>query len=100
MQNADDAAAERPIGYKGLGFKAVLDICESVFIYSGKLHVKFDRNASRQILHQYGFGQLDEVPVLRLPSLIPDDRVNKETWQLLTQLRHGHCSAVEDGQDS
>ncbi len=26
MQNADDTVAERPIGYKGLGFKAVLDI--------------------------------------------------------------------------
>lgn len=85
MQNADDAAAERPIGYKGLGFKAVLDICESVFIYSGKLHVKFDRNASQQILHQHGFTKLVEVPVLRLPFLISGDQVNEETRQLLTQ---------------
>ncbi len=85
MQNADDTVAERPIGYKGLGFKAVLDICESVFIYSGHLHVKFDRNASLRILYQNGFDRLDEVPVLRIPSLIPDDRVNEEIQQLLTQ---------------
>ena len=92
MQNADDAAAERPIGYKGLGFKAVLDVCETVFIYSGQLHVKFDRNVSRQILHKHGFAHLDEVPVLRLPSLIPDSRDNKEA-RLCRRRLFGHWIA-------
>ena len=85
MQNADDAAAEKPIGYKGLGFKAVLDVCESVFIYSGHLRVQFDRNASREILQKHAFGELEEVPVLRFPFWIPGGQETDEVRQLLTQ---------------
>lgn len=69
MQNADDAAAAMPIGYKGLGFKAVLDICESVRIRSGFLRVRFDREESRKALLASNLPIQADVPVLRLPFL-------------------------------
>ncbi len=72
LQNADDAAAEKPIGYKGLGFKAVLDISDHVRIRSGHLRVCFDLEESRQALLTAGLPNRDEVPVLRLPFW--DDR--------------------------
>lgn len=67
LQNADDAAATDPIGYKGLGFKAVLDIGEHVRIRSGNLRVRFNREESRKALREAGLQVGDEVPVLRLP---------------------------------
>ncbi len=67
MQNADDAAASVAIGYKGLGFKSVLDICEAARIYSGHLRVRFDREATRQALQEKSISFQDEVPALRLP---------------------------------
>lgn len=67
LQNADDAAAEESIGYKGLGFKAVLDISEHVRIESGHLRVRFDREESRKALLEWNLPYLGEVPVLRLP---------------------------------
>ncbi|MBI4026368.1 MAG: HNH endonuclease [Verrucomicrobia bacterium] len=67
MQNADDAAATERIGYKGLGFKSVLDVCESARIYSGWLRVRFDREESKRALREKGLTKLTEVPVLRLP---------------------------------
>ncbi len=72
LQNADDAAAEKPIGYKGLGFKAVLDISDHVQIRSGHLRVRFDLEESRQALLKADLPIRDEVPVLRLPFW--DDR--------------------------
>ena len=69
MQNADDAAAATPIGYKGLGFKAVLDICESVRIRSGFLRVRFDREDSRKAILASRLPIQSDVPVLRLPFL-------------------------------
>jgi hypothetical protein len=65
MQNADDAAATVRIGYKGLGFKSVLDIAESARIYSSFLRVAFDRERSKQVLQE--ITSVTEVPVLRLP---------------------------------
>jgi hypothetical protein len=73
MQNADDAAATARIGYKGLGFKSVLDVCESARIYSGCLRVRFDRAESERALHEAGLTELTEVPVLRLPFWIRGD---------------------------
>jgi hypothetical protein len=67
LQNADDAAADDPIGYKGLGFKAVLDIADQVRIRSGHLQVRFDREESRKALLKAGLPAQGEVPVLRLP---------------------------------
>jgi hypothetical protein len=67
MQNADDAAAGKAIGYKGLGFKAVLDVSEMVQIKSGHMQIRFDREKSRKALVDANLPADREVPVLRLP---------------------------------
>ncbi len=68
LQNADDAAAsDDPIGYKGLGFKAVLDVAAHVRIRSGHLKVRFDRRESQEAVRAAGLQEVDEIPVLRLP---------------------------------
>lgn len=67
MQNADDAAGAQPIGYKGLGFKAVLDVADRAQIQSGYLRVRFDREESRASIRQAQLPHNHEVPVLRLP---------------------------------
>lgn len=67
MQNADDALGEEPIGYKGLGFKSVLNISSCPRIHSGFLHCGFDKQKSWSLLKRSGLRPLKETPVLRLP---------------------------------
>ena len=40
LQNAVDASRETPIGYKGLGFRSVLNLTDAPEIHSGHLHVR------------------------------------------------------------
>ncbi len=68
LQNAHDAAASRQIGAKGVGFKAVLNVCKGVRIYSGPLHCCFDYERSREELNGVGLIRNSEpVPLMRLP---------------------------------
>jgi len=68
MQNAHDAAGDKPVGYKGLGFKAVLSISKMPSIHSGYLHCKFDPEGCFKVLQDEDITVEDsEVPVLRLP---------------------------------
>ena len=73
MQNADDAAADKPIGYKGLGFKAVLDVADRVQISSRFLRVRFDREETRAAICSTQLPQNHEIPVLRLPFSDSDE---------------------------
>lgn len=68
LQNAHDAIAAKPIGSKGVGFKAVLNICDGPRIHSGPLHCSFDQALSRSEFRNSGL--LDgngRAPVMRLP---------------------------------
>jgi hypothetical protein len=68
LQNAHDAIAAEPIGSKGVGFKAVLNVCEGPRIHSGALHCGFDRQRSREEFRDAGFLHDNEaVPLMRLP---------------------------------
>lgn len=68
LQNADDAMGETPIGYKGLGFKSILNVTDSPRLYSGPVSIHFGREASAQHLRASGRDVgADDVPVLRLP---------------------------------
>ena len=75
LQNAYDAFAAEKIGSKGVGFKAVLNICEGPRIYSGYLHCGFDRPKSRELLQDTDLiKDSDDVPLLRFPfPLEPGD---------------------------
>ena len=68
LQNAHDAAAADPIGSKGVGFKAVLNICDGPRSHSGFLHCGFDHQRSRKLLWDAGLVDHDDkVPLLRFP---------------------------------
>ncbi|MCY4641497.1 MAG: DUF3883 domain-containing protein [Gammaproteobacteria bacterium] len=68
LQNAYDAFATKPIGSKGVGFKAVLNICDEPRIHSGSLHCTFDRQRSRNLLQDAKLVEInDPVPLLRFP---------------------------------
>ena len=71
LQNAYDALAAEKIGSKGVGFKAVLNICEQPRIHSGHLHCVFDRQRSQELLQGVDLVQGDDnVPLLRFPFLV------------------------------
>ena len=68
MQNADDAAGGQPIGYKGVGFKSILNLTRAPRIHSGYLHCKFDPDLCREAFSKEGLPEEGaELLVLRLP---------------------------------
>ena len=68
LQNAYDALAAEKIGSKGVGFKAVLNICEEPRIHSGYLHCGFDRPKTWKLLRDTDLIEdNNDVPLLRFP---------------------------------
>jgi len=68
LQNADDAMGADPIGYKGLGFKCILNLTETPRLHSGPLSVQFGRDLSADHLAEKGLQvSYDSLPVLRIP---------------------------------
>ncbi len=77
IQNAYDAVADRPIGNKGVGFKAVLNITNRPTIYSGALRCEFIHERTKEILAGAGLLKkpTQQVPLLRLPfEIIRENR--------------------------
>lgn len=67
LQNAIDADREEQIGYKGIGFRSVLNTGEVIEIHSGHLHVKWSESDAREALKE--LGDLPErLPILELPA--------------------------------
>lgn len=50
------------IGYRGIGFKSVVNICDSVIVASNELQCAFDRTRTRLLL-----GTTANVPLIRVP---------------------------------
>jgi len=69
LQNAYDAVADRPIGNKGVGFKAVLNITDRPSIYSGVLCCEFIHERTKEKFAGAGLLKkpTQQVPLLRLP---------------------------------
>ena len=62
------------IGYRGIGFKSVAGICQSVSLMSGNLEVCFSREKTEDL-----FGYPIDVPLLRVPheGVLNSDQRNK-----------------------
>ena len=73
LQNAHDARAKKKIGRKGIGFKAVLNICNRPRIHSGPLHCYFDAQHSSDFLKKREM-KTEKAPVLRLPFLYSQEQ--------------------------
>ena len=63
LQNAVDAHAEKPIGYKGVGFRSVINITSSPEIHSGPLHVQWSPEIARETVGQIA----SALPVFAFP---------------------------------
>ena len=74
LQNAIDAGRDSPIGNKGRGFRALLNIADEIEVDSGELHVRWSDADARNAL-----GALAELanrlPVLDLPGFIQPSEV-------------------------
>lgn len=74
LQNAIDAGRDSPIGNKGRGFRALLNIADEIEVHSGELHVRWSDADARNAL-----GALAELanrlPVLDLPGFIQPSEV-------------------------
>lgn len=64
LQNAVDANSEKPIGYKGVGFRSVLNITNSPEIHSGPLHAQW----SPKIAEETVGAAAKNLPVLAFPQ--------------------------------
>jgi len=72
LQNAIDADREEQIGYKGIGFRSVLNEADVIEIHSGSLHARWSEDDARAALK--GFENLpDKLPILDLPAWQPPD---------------------------
>lgn len=56
------------IGYRGIGFKSVVNLAERVYVFSGEQRFLFDRERTRSVL---GFEH--DVPLIRIPHLVEAD---------------------------
>lgn len=60
------------IGYRGIGFKSVVGIASEVILYSGDIEAYFSKNETKSKL-----SILDDVPLIRIPHVIADDKSRK-----------------------
>ena len=56
------------IGYRGIGFKSVVNLAERVYVFSGEHRFLFDRETTQSVL---GFEH--DVPLIRIPHLVEDN---------------------------
>lgn len=80
LQNAADANRALPIGSKGLGFRAILNITDAPRIHSGHLHAKWSREIVRKVL-----AEAEELPVLDVPEWCPPESESPEVRKLLLE---------------
>jgi hypothetical protein len=73
------------IGYRGIGFKSVVNICNSVIVASGELRCAFDRKRTLSLLNTES-----KVPLIRVPHLLTSEEL------ILSQSILGHLEKLQD----
>jgi hypothetical protein len=90
LQNAIDADREQTIGYKGIGFRSVLNEAEVTEIHSGYLHARWSQQDARNVLSELGHLP-EQLPILELPVWnTPDDEIAQvlhEGYQTVVRLK-------------
>lgn len=66
------------IGYRGIGFKSVVNYAETVYLFSGSIHAFFSKKLTQESLHSN-----TEVPLIR----IPHNHTNKNYDEISDKLR-------------
>ncbi len=101
LQNAIDPITDNAIGKKGVGFKAVFNICNTPEIYSNSFYFHFDGNKTAELLKEHEiFEQFekkypikkdprhDKVLSMLLPHILePEQNIKKLLQQYSTIIR-------------
>lgn len=53
------------IGYRGIGFKSVVNLAEKIYILSGNMHFMFDKQLTKDLLNIN-----EDVPLIRIPHIV------------------------------
>lgn len=77
------------IGYRGIGFKSVVNLAKRIFIFSDDYKFYFDKTATRQLIPD-----ATEVPLIRIPHPVDEQ---KDTHKIGSQLKkltdkHGYIT--------
>ena len=54
------------IGYRGIGFKSVVNLAKTIFVFSGEFAFFFNKNATQSL-----FADVPDVPLIRIPHPLP-----------------------------
>lgn len=64
------------IGYRGIGFKSVVNLAEKVYVLSGNINFMYDKKLTQEMLNI-----TDNVPLIRIPHIVVNipyiDEINK-----------------------
>lgn len=72
------------IGYRGIGFKSVVNIANDISVFSGDFQFCFDRNKTKIALQN----NLD-VPLIRVPHLIEkENSIQKDVYELMSKYHY------------
>ena len=83
---SDKRRGASTIGYRGIGFKSVVNLAESVYVFSGEHAFFFDKDATRSML-----GSDSDVPLIRIPHTTPNEpleSIREETRRLQERLSY------------
>src|SRR4030065_2053230 len=55
----------KTIGYRGIGFKSVVNLAKRIYVFSGHFAFYFDKNSTLKL-----FPNIPDVPLIRIPHLL------------------------------
>lgn len=71
------------IGYRGIGFKSVLNLAKRICVFSSDFAFYFDKTATKKL-----FPDIPDVPLIRIPHLFPKN--NNKLLEAIAELKRNH----------
>ena len=79
------------IGYRGIGFKSVVNLAERVYILSGNINFLYDKQLTKELLNIN-----DDVPLIRIPHIVEDIQYLDEINNLKTKYNYSTIFLFEN----
>lgn len=76
------------IGYRGIGFKSVVNLARRIYVYSGEYAFYFDKEATKAVLAEF-----DDVPLVRIPHPVHQQTAASHAAEVAS-LRAMGCNTV------
>ena len=84
--NSTKENSEDDAGYKGVGFRASLNISDDITIYSGKIHVHFSKKTAQEIKKKHGLREVP--PIMMCPEVAKVTYRNDYTTNIILKIRN------------